>query len=82
MHRLRVEISFSELFSCPQDMSRMSLGFYYSNHRPDPEIIPGNQIHGTIFKARKDDANDKAALNIMINPKRVLRKSIPPVLLK
>ncbi len=69
--------------NCPEDMSRKSLAlYYYSNGRPASEIMPGNQVHGTLFKARKDDANDKAALNVFNDPKGVLREFIPPILLR
>lgn len=69
--------------TCPDNTSRKSLAlYYYSNGRPAHEVIPGNQVHGTIFKARKDDVNDKASLNIINNPKGVLKEFIPPILLK
>jgi hypothetical protein len=69
--------------SCPENMSRKSLAlYYYSNGRPNSEIIPGNQVHGTIFKARTDNASDRAALNALNDPKGVLRKFIPSCILK
>ena len=69
--------------TCPESMSRKSLAlYYYSNGRPDQEILAGDQLHGTIFKARKNNDNDKAALNILNNPKGVLKEFIPPILLK
>ena len=68
--------------SCPNDMSRKSLAlYYYSNGRPASEVISGSENHGTLFKARENEASDKAALNFFNDPKRILRLFTPPIIL-
>lgn len=69
--------------NCPEELSRKSLAlYYYSNGRPKEEIIEGNESHGTIFKARKNDVSDKKSLNAFNDPKRFLKEFIPPILIK
>ncbi len=48
--------------NCPEDRSRKSLAlYYYSNGRPAHEVHQNEKRHSTIFKARKDDADDMEA---------------------
>ena len=63
----------------PEHISRKSLAlYYYSNGRPDNEIINGNENHGTIFKVRDNNKSDKASMNIFNNPKLFIKKIISP----
>lgn len=67
----------------PDSMSRKSLAlYYYSNGRPLEEVAQGEVPHGTIFRARPGSVEDKLALNIFNDPKRLLRDLVPPLVLK
>lgn len=69
--------------TCPDNMSRKSLAlYYYSNGRPSSEVMAGSELHGTIFKARKDSETDKASLNIFNDPKRFIKALMPKKLVR
>jgi Rps23 Pro-64 3,4-dihydroxylase Tpa1-like proline 4-hydroxylase len=42
-----------EPLTCPPDRSRKSLAlYYYTNGRPEYEVIQGQEVHSTLFRAR------------------------------
>lgn len=46
----------SNPISCPEGLSRKSIAlYYYSNGRPQEEIIEGLEVHSTIFKGRTEE---------------------------
>ncbi len=65
--------------TCPEDRSRKSIAlYYYTNGRPDDEVVQGLEDHRTIFKYRKDDKQaDKFAKKQ--NLKKIIKQFIPPV---
>ena len=67
---------------CPEDRSRKSLAlYYYSNGRPESEINKNLEKHGTLFKARANNTDDKQAFNGKhpINIKSVIKDLTPPI---
>ncbi len=69
--------------NCPENMSRKSLAlYYYSNGRPENEIIKGQEMHYTLFKDRKGNDIDKEAFKREISLKGMIKDFIPPIILK
>ena len=65
--------------NCPDGMSRKSLAlYYYSNGRPDHEVIQGQENHTTIYKQRAGFKQDKNRVDV----KSVIRDFIPPIIIK
>lgn len=65
--------------TCPPDRTRKSLAlYYYTNGRPEEEIVEGIEDHTTIFKYRKDDKKSKLSATL----KETIRLITPPILLK
>ncbi|MCS7004270.1 MAG: 2OG-Fe(II) oxygenase [Cytophagales bacterium] len=63
--------------TCPEGMSRKSIAmYYYTNGRPENEIIAGLEEHTTIFKPR--DQNEKIAKNWRVIALKIARETIPP----
>jgi hypothetical protein len=45
--------------NCPEDMSRKSIAlYYYTNGRPENEVIKGQEDHSTLFQERKNIKNN------------------------
>jgi hypothetical protein len=64
--------------ACPEDRSRKSLAlYYYTNGRPEEEIIEGLEDHNTLFKYRKEDKGSEIKTKL----KETAKLFIPPVLL-
>jgi hypothetical protein len=62
--------------TCPPDRSRRSLAlYYYTNGRPEEEVIDGIETHNTIFRNRPED---KTGLNL----KEAIRLITPPIILE
>lgn len=65
--------------TCPPDRTRKSLAlYYYTNGRPEEEVVEGIEDHTTIFKYRKDDKKSKLSATL----KETIRLITPPILLK
>jgi hypothetical protein len=65
--------------TCPPDRTRKSMAlYYYTNGRPEEEIIQGIGDHTTIFKHRKSDTRSRFADSL----KETIRLITPPILLK
>jgi hypothetical protein len=66
------------LLTCPPDRTRKSLAlYYYTNGRPDSQVIKGIEDHNTIFKHRPEDVRSR----FMTGLKEVVRQVTPPILL-
>ena len=67
--------------TCPDDRSRKSLAlYYYTNGRPQNEIINGLETHSTLYKNRgtlKEIENHSLSSTM----RKVARKFVPPILL-
>jgi len=63
---------------CPDDRSRKSLAlYYYSNGRPDNEIISGLEEHSTLYQKRKEDNTSfKSSL------KKLAKDFTPPIIFR
>jgi hypothetical protein len=65
--------------TCPPDRTRKSLAlYYYTNGRPEAEIVSGDAEHSTIFKYRKQDSGSRFKTTM----KETIRLITPPILLK
>jgi len=65
--------------TCPPDRTRKSLAlYYYTNGRPEEEIIADKADHSTIFKYRAEDKKSRFATSL----KEAVRLITPPILLK
>jgi hypothetical protein len=65
--------------TCPPDRTRKSLAlYYYTNGRPEEEVVDHTQDHNTIFKYRKEDKGSKFKTSL----KEAVRLITPPILLK
>ncbi len=85
-----------EVIQCPEGMSRKSIAmYYYTNGRPEHEILEFLEDHSTIFKARQNIDNleeTESYVNERISRKKkekkrekriqFLKEIIPPFLLK
>jgi hypothetical protein len=67
--------------TCPEDRSRKSLAlYYYTNGRPQNEIINGLETHSTLYKNRgtlKEIENHSLGSTV----RNVAKKFVPPILL-
>lgn len=70
--------------SCPEGLSRKSIAlYYYSNGRPQEEIIEGLEVHSTIFKGRTEEEIHAAkAAQKRYNRKQFYWSLIPPIAFK
>ena len=67
--------------TCPPDRSRKSLAMYfYSNGRPAEEVIAGNEVHSTLYKARAGNTADKPSLKYRM--KNLAKDLTPPIVFK
>jgi len=67
---------------CPADRSRKSFAlYYYTNGRPQEEIVDGLEYHSTIFKARTG-VNEKVGDTPKITIKSILKDLTPPIIIK
>jgi 2OG-Fe(II) oxygenase superfamily len=65
--------------TCPPDRTRKSMAlYYYTNGRPEEEIVGGVGEHTTIFKHRKTDTKSRLTTSL----KEAVRLITPPILLK
>jgi 2-oxoglutarate-Fe(II)-dependent oxygenase superfamily protein len=65
--------------TCPPDRTRKSLAlYYYTNGRPQEEILEGSEDHSTIFKYRKEDSNSHRKNSL----RETIRLITPPIILK
>lgn len=65
--------------TCPPDRTRKSLAlYYYTNGRPEEEILDGIEDHTTIFKHRKEDRKGRFSDGL----KETVRLITPPIILK
>lgn len=65
--------------TCPPDRTRKSLAlYYYTNGRPEEEIIEGVGEHTTLFKYRKEDSKSRFSENF----KETIRMITPPIIFK
>ena len=65
--------------TCPPDRTRKSLAlYYYTNGRPEGEIVDASSDHNTLFKYRPEDKKSKIATKL----KEVVRLITPPIILK
>jgi len=66
------------LLPCPPDRTRKSLAlYYYTNGRPESEIVKGIEDHNTIFRHRPEDK----ASRIKTSLKNAIKLITPPILL-
>jgi len=64
--------------TCPPDRTRKSLAlYYYTNGRPDSEIVKGIEDHNTIFKHRPEDKKSRMISGL----KTAIKLITPPILL-
>lgn len=68
--------------TCPPDRSRKSIAlYYYTNGRPQEEILDGLEAHTTLFKSRAG-VNEVVDVKQRIPPiKELIKKFIPPIVL-
>lgn len=65
--------------TCPPDRTRKSLAlYYYTNGRPEEEVIAGIEDHSTIFKYRKEDKGPGLKESL----KETIRLITPPIIYK
>ena len=65
---------------CPEDRSRKSLAlYYYSNGRPQHEVIAGQEDHSTIFKNRKGNEQDAKVFK-NAKTKALVKDLMPPII--
>ncbi len=65
--------------TCLEGMSRKSIAmYYYTNGRPQHEILEGLETHTTLFKAR--DKNEKIAINWRVELIAFAKQITPPIL--
>lgn len=65
--------------TCPPDRTRKSMAlYYYTNGRPESEIVQGIENHNTIFKHRPQDKRSRFVTSL----KEVVKQVTPPILLK
>lgn len=68
-----------DALKCPEDMSRKSIAlYYYTNGRPEEEIIEELGTHSTIFKDREVDKRKDSIASV----KSTLKDFVPPIILK
>jgi hypothetical protein len=67
--------------TCPPDRSRKSIAlYYYTNGRPQEEVIEGLEAHSTIFKSRVG-VGEVVDLKLEKSPiKELIKKFIPPII--
>ncbi len=64
--------------TCPPERTRKSLAlYYYTNGRPEEEVVDGMEDHNTVFKYRAEDKKSE----IKSKFKETVKLFIPPVLL-
>ncbi|HYG39382.1 MAG TPA: 2OG-Fe(II) oxygenase [Cytophagales bacterium] len=64
-----------DALKCPPDRSRKSLAlYYYTNGRPEHEVVKGLEAHSTLFKARPDSNDKKLSL------KEMVKQITPPII--
>lgn len=67
---------------CPEDRSRKSFAlYYYTNGRPEEEVVEGMEYHSTVFKARPG-MHEKVEGKEPITAKSIIRDLTPPLILK
>lgn len=67
---------------CPADRSRKSFAlYYYTNGRPEEEIVEGLEYHSTLFKARPGKS-EKVQEKEPITAKSIIRDLTPPIFIK
>lgn len=65
--------------TCPPDRTRKSLAlYYYTNGRPEEEVVGGEGDHNTIFKYRDEDKGSLLKTRL----KETIKLITPPILLK
>jgi len=65
------------LLTCPPDRTRKSLAlYYYTNGRPESEIVKGIEDHNTIFRHRPEDRKSRFVSSL----KEAVRLITPPIL--
>jgi len=65
--------------NCPEGETRKSLAFYYyTNGRPEEEVVPGMELHDTLFQKRKNEKYDNAFKKEIF--KERIKYFIPPFL--
>jgi hypothetical protein len=63
--------------TCPPDRTRKSLAlYYYTNGRPESEIVKGIEDHNTIFRHRPEDRKSRLVSSL----KEAVRLITPPIL--
>jgi hypothetical protein len=63
--------------TCPPDRTRKSLAlYYYTNGRPESEIVKGIEDHNTIFRHRPEDRKSRFVSSL----KKAVRLITPPIL--
>jgi hypothetical protein len=69
-----------DALTCPSDRSRKSIAlYYYTNGRPQDEIIEGLEAHTTLFKSRAGTNEIVAAKSTQSPLKEIAKKFIPPI---
>ncbi|MEM1325252.1 MAG: 2OG-Fe(II) oxygenase [Bacteroidota bacterium] len=69
--------------NCPPDRSRKSLAlYYYTNGRPDQEVIKNQKRHSTLFVSRAGDETDVFKQTNNYGVIDLIRDLTPPVLVK
>jgi hypothetical protein len=64
--------------TCPPDRTRKSLAlYYYTNGRPQSEILNGIEEHNTLFRHRPEDKKSRFVSSL----KEAVRQITPPILL-
>ncbi|HEY6901128.1 MAG TPA: hypothetical protein VI233_10815, partial [Puia sp.] len=63
--------------TCPPDRTRKSMAlYYYTNGRPENEIVKGIEDHNTIFRHRPEDKKSRMLSTL----KNVVKQVTPPIL--
>ncbi|HEY4287092.1 MAG TPA: 2OG-Fe(II) oxygenase [Puia sp.] len=66
------------LLTCPPDRTRKSLAlYYYTNGRPESEVVKGIEEHNTIFRHRPEDKRSR----LLSTFKHVVKQVVPPILI-
>ena len=69
--------------TCPPDRSRKSLAlYYYSNGRPEEEVLGGLEEHNTLFVARNGDDKAMRTYNRKQKLKNIVVDLVPPIITK
>jgi Rps23 Pro-64 3,4-dihydroxylase Tpa1-like proline 4-hydroxylase len=68
--------------NCPEDRSRKSIAiYYYTNGRPESEILTGQESHDTLFQPRAG-FGENTKVKVSLSPREYLKLFIPPIVVR